>query len=120
MLPDSLLPVILLITSGDWSFQQINASDAYFLLYKILFEGKREIDDSESRASYGTQIIHGNAVHSCMVCQYRSCYRCHINRHLRAHTDERPFSCPHCGKRFSLNHNARRHIFTVHASRKCR
>ncbi|GBL74403.1 hypothetical protein AVEN_235364-1 [Araneus ventricosus] len=40
VLPDSLLPVTPLITSGDLTFQQINASDAYSVLYKILHEGE--------------------------------------------------------------------------------
>ncbi|GBM51927.1 hypothetical protein AVEN_1509-1 [Araneus ventricosus] len=40
ILPDSLLPVTPLIISGDLTFQQINASDAYSVLCKILYEGE--------------------------------------------------------------------------------
>ncbi|GBN42332.1 hypothetical protein AVEN_212816-1 [Araneus ventricosus] len=46
ILPNSLLPVALLIPSGDWTFQQINASDAYSVLYKILYAGERGKDSS--------------------------------------------------------------------------
>ncbi|GBO27350.1 hypothetical protein AVEN_113070-1 [Araneus ventricosus] len=41
ILSNSLLTVNFLITSGDWTFQQINSSDAYFVLYKILYEVER-------------------------------------------------------------------------------
>ncbi|GBM04560.1 hypothetical protein AVEN_93961-1 [Araneus ventricosus] len=40
VLPDSLLPVTPPITLGDWTFQKINASDEYPVLYEILYEGE--------------------------------------------------------------------------------
>ncbi|GBM51298.1 hypothetical protein AVEN_164378-1 [Araneus ventricosus] len=76
--------------------------------------GQREIDASESRASYQTQIIEGHIVHCCIDCQYRSCKRSHMNRHEKIHTGERPFSCPHFGQRFTQKEHALRHISTVH------
>ncbi|GBM48151.1 hypothetical protein AVEN_260962-1 [Araneus ventricosus] len=45
-MPDSVLPVTLLITAGYWTLQQINAPDVYSVLYKILYEGERGTDSS--------------------------------------------------------------------------
>ncbi|GBM51307.1 Zinc finger protein 358, partial [Araneus ventricosus] len=78
------------------------------------------VDGSELQASYQTQIIEGHTVCCCMVCQYRSSKRSNMNRHLKIHTDERPFSCPHCGQRFTQKENMLRHIRLVHVSRNCR
>ncbi|GBM82011.1 hypothetical protein AVEN_51856-1 [Araneus ventricosus] len=41
-LPGSLLPVTPLITTEDWTLQQINASDVYSVLYKVLYEAESE------------------------------------------------------------------------------
>ncbi|GBO43571.1 hypothetical protein AVEN_85062-1, partial [Araneus ventricosus] len=77
------------------------------------------VDNRELRTPYESQIIQGNAVHCCMVCQYRSSKISNVKRHMRNHTGERPFSCPHCGQSFTQKAHALRHISRVHVARKC-
>ncbi|GBM62044.1 hypothetical protein AVEN_232695-1 [Araneus ventricosus] len=76
--------------------------------------------DSELRASYEMQRIEGHTVHCCMVCQYRSSNIGHVESHVRTHTGEKPFSCPHFGQRFTRKESAELHILRVHVARKCR
>ncbi|GBM83221.1 hypothetical protein AVEN_265610-1 [Araneus ventricosus] len=89
------------------------------LCFLILFCPFAEIDDSKSRALYQTQIIEGHSLHCCTVCQYHSRNIGNMKRHVRTHTGERPFSCPHCGQRFKRKENVQLHILTFHVQAKC-
>nr|CAH8822606.1 unnamed protein product [Trichobilharzia regenti] len=46
---------------------------------------------------------------SCCVCLHRFGSQQDLQRHMRSHTGERPFTCPYCGKEFSLKHSMHRH-----------
>ncbi|GBM51293.1 Zinc finger protein 358 [Araneus ventricosus] len=80
------------------------------------FTQKRKIDDGESRALYKTQIIEGRTLHRCRLCQYRSSKTSSMKHHVRTHTGERPFSCPHCCQTFARKEHVIRHIRTTHVT----
>jgi hypothetical protein len=53
----------------------------------------------------------------CSVCgkMYRT--TAHLQRHMRSHTDERPFLCTICGMAFRLKHHLKEHLF-IHSGEK--
>ncbi|GBM32658.1 hypothetical protein AVEN_89651-1 [Araneus ventricosus] len=55
VLPDSLSPVNHIMTSGVWTFQQVNALGAYFLLYTILYEVERGKNSSIAVSKSGPE-----------------------------------------------------------------
>ena len=51
----------------------------------------------------------------CQHCAFRTGNNDKLLRHLRTHTNERPFSCPMCDKHFSQSHHLKNHVMVVHA-----
>lgn len=48
----------------------------------------------------------------CSYCSYMSDYRAKLNRHMRLHTGERPFTCDVCGRAFSRKDHLQKHLPT--------
>lgn len=48
----------------------------------------------------------------CLSCAYSTVQKCHIDKHVRIHTKERPFICPECQKGFYAMENLRSHMVT--------
>ncbi len=58
------------------------------------------------------QILVHNTCHKCEVCGRSFKYRSGLNRHIRMHNGEKPYTCnfPECKYRSSYRHNLTRHI----------
>ena len=41
-------------------------------------------------------------LYKCNVCGKKFNRRAHLNRHMRIHDPEKPFKCPHCEYRYSV------------------
>lgn len=52
--------------------------------------------------------------HCCTTCDRCFSSRCHLTRHERSHTKERPYQCDHCPKAFARRENLKAHIGFVH------
>lgn len=48
----------------------------------------------------------------CEICSKGFSFPSVLNRHMRIHTGERPFQCPHCGRSFSQKEHMKSHAMT--------
>ncbi|XXQ30560.1 C2H2-type domain-containing protein [Plasmodiophora brassicae] len=70
-----------------------------------------EEEDYRVKGAAGT--VRHSGTHQCPYCPKRFQY-CHLQDHIRSHTGEKPFVCPHCDKNFSRNSTMRRHVKRLH------
>ena len=59
--------------------------------------------------------IHTNEKpYECDVCEKRFSESGSLKAHMRIHTNEKPYECDVCEKRFRISSNLRRHVRTQH------
>ena len=63
---------------------------------------------------YNSHIKRGGAGYKCQVCDYGTIYRPDVCRHVRIHTGEKPYCCPHCPYRATQQSSVKGHIRHVH------
>ena len=54
----------------------------------------------------------------CSFCAYKTISRGRLTKHMRTHTNERPYRCDECGKRFTVQCNLKQHILSIHVKQK--
>lgn len=52
--------------------------------------------------------------HMCTFCGKGFKRRSHLQRHIRLHTGEQPYPCPHCHLRFARSERRNQHVMRVH------
>ncbi|RXG70502.1 Zinc finger protein [Armadillidium vulgare] len=73
--------------------------------------------ESCTRASSIQNADGSSSEKSCPYCFKKFYFTSKLTEHLRTHTGERPYKCPHCQYRATQYGNLGRHIFHVHTSR---
>lgn len=59
-----------------------------------------------------------SVLHTCTFCPKSFQSRADVVRHLRTHTGERPYKCPHCDYCAALKGNLKSHIYSRHSPEK--
>ena len=57
--------------------------------------------------------------HECDVCEKRFRDSSNLQRHMRTHTNERPYECDVCGKRFTQSCSLNKAHMRIHTNEKC-
>lgn len=59
-----------------------------------------------------------NQLHTCTICPKSFQSRADVVRHMRTHTGERPYNCPHCHYSAALKGNLKSHVLSRHTPQK--
>ena len=77
-----------------------------------------EDDWSLPEAEEGDDAAGGKKNKICPHCQKECASPYHLERHIRTHTKQRPFSCELCSQKFSRKEHLKRHVDTVHLDKR--
>ncbi|KAL8580590.1 hypothetical protein ACOMHN_046793 [Nucella lapillus] len=62
----------------------------------------------------------GKMVFQCQFCQEEFPQQCRLKYHMRKHTGEEPYKCPHCGRTFRSSSHRNMHVKAAHSVDKVR
>lgn len=83
---------------------------------KLLAAGKKGVQPNPEKPIQTSPSGRNGHQHVCTICSKSFSYSNDLRKHLRIHSDERPFECIHCGMRFRQAGCLKNHVACQHGS----